>query len=320
MSATATSIALTAAASESTSSQTSTASLGITTANAGPDGPPGISRSSSLLFGFLLSFLALFVIFMACGFGSRRALSSRRRRLLADTLDESNDGLKEVKRPLMWDVWIAEADADRRVGWNGMMPLSVKLLNAKNVDSDLPPAPVRAEAPAPLAPFTAHTASATDYFPTYIASGRGIARLASTPPTFVSTRSPSRPPPRSGGSTSASNPRPVSTPPNRNPGPGGGGALTTGLLTVSRRNWTFWNHRKGKKREPSSSDDTAPVEALQVSTLIAMPTPRRRSEKDEMEMEESGVSVVDESSHTDQPLGELVLGLLEVPWFKDNIG
>ena len=72
----------------------------MTGRSGGGTGPPGISPSSSLLFGFLVTFLALFVAFMACGLGTRRARDMRRRMVENAQLN--------LTRPEMWDVWIGD--------------------------------------------------------------------------------------------------------------------------------------------------------------------------------------------------------------------
>ena len=105
-----------------TSTTTSTGGTVVITSHGGPGGdrgggtgPPGITPSSSLLFGFLVTFLALFVAFMACGLGSRRARDLRRR-----LYENSQMGLT---RPEFWDVWIDETKSkndNRNIKWQNM--------------------------------------------------------------------------------------------------------------------------------------------------------------------------------------------------------
>jgi len=139
----------------------------------GDSGPlPGISRSSSLLFGFLITFLALFVAFMGCGLGSRRALDVRRRRI-AGAADVVSARRKKQARPHLWDVWIGEGAHS----WKDMRPLSAALIRPY-IEPELPPEPPMQ--PLAIAPVV--------YFPSYL-GGRGGALIVPTP---ALTSSPAR--------------------------------------------------------------------------------------------------------------------------------
>lgn len=75
----------------------------------------GMNRGASYFFGFLITFIALLVLFIACGVGSRRRL---RRRGVAGGIGanaffapwELGAGSREMlgERPRMWDVWVRE--------------------------------------------------------------------------------------------------------------------------------------------------------------------------------------------------------------------
>ncbi|KAH8113985.1 hypothetical protein DFH11DRAFT_287759 [Phellopilus nigrolimitatus] len=105
------------------SSSSSSAGAGATPASGAPGGPgdagpPGISRSSSLLFGFLITFLVLFVAFMACGYTSRRSVELRRRLRTPGAAPHGGARpLEKRSKPHLWDVWIGGGQAT----WRTMM-------------------------------------------------------------------------------------------------------------------------------------------------------------------------------------------------------
>ena len=72
------------------------------------DGLPTITRSSSLLFGFLITFLALFIGFMACGYSSRRAAQIRAARSTAQLREMEYHVSAKMKKPRLWDIWVDE--------------------------------------------------------------------------------------------------------------------------------------------------------------------------------------------------------------------
>ncbi|KAH8105776.1 hypothetical protein DFH11DRAFT_1748535 [Phellopilus nigrolimitatus] len=175
--------------------QTTTAAAGPSSSSATPAsgapggpgdaGPPGISRSSSLLFGFLITFLVLFVAFMACGYTSRRSVELRRRLRTAGAAPHGGARPleKRGKPPHLWDVWIGGGQAT----WRTMMPLSaaMKCPLAENTLS------------APLAALQEHA-------PPYVGAtgGRGAARA----PTPVARRARTPPSPRARSQTHPSSP------------------------------------------------------------------------------------------------------------------
>lgn len=73
--------------------------------NGNGTGPPGVQGSSTLLFGFLFTFLALFVGFVTCGYSSRRAQS-----LLRGAREGQVRRRLKWKKPRMWDVWIPDVE------------------------------------------------------------------------------------------------------------------------------------------------------------------------------------------------------------------
>lgn len=84
------------------------------------DGSP-ISRSSSLLFGFLVTLLALFIGFMACGYTSRRSATLSRIRgrgvAPAEREEPCTADCRKRERPVLWDVYLNTSDTSQNLRW-----------------------------------------------------------------------------------------------------------------------------------------------------------------------------------------------------------
>lgn len=272
------------------------------------NGPPGISKSSSLLFGFLVTFLVLFVAFMACGMSSRRAIDRRRRRGLAGLSGDGDGRQMEMRRPALWDVWISSG----KESWQNMMPLSVKVIH-REVPSASRPEDVSEAAAA--APPTTYSMASPDYFPTYIASGRGIARVAGTP-AFLNAprRSPQRQSPAATNSNQNHHQQHPRVPHTER-------TFVDEFIRPMQTSWALLLrklHLRGSDaaRQRNEAAATAggggdkgervgePVEALRVSVLITMPAPPRSFK--------SLSGIIDESD--DRVFEEYALGVVDVPW------
>ncbi|THH03157.1 hypothetical protein EW145_g6481 [Phellinidium pouzarii] len=253
----------------------------------GDEGPPGISRSSSLLFGFLITFLALFVAFMACGYTSRRSNDLRRRgRQEMEQLQLQRAA--NMNRPRIWDVWIAEGQES----WKGMMPLSATVKRSHH-EEEMPPPP-----PPPPPPQAIHTAlqehePPQEYFPSYITGGGGLSRIPSSPGLSRA---------RTTNQLSPSSYDPY-IPLTLNAGP---------AWLYSR----LWKRRANAAAHAASAEDSTQgeegkVEELRVAVLIAMPRlsprkPKATSKADE-EAEFFGVE-----NHNVQGQDEYEIGVAEV--------
>jgi len=277
----ATFVGSTVSMSASTSSSASIASTTVIslpvptdgTGDNGNNGLPGVSRSSSLLFGFLITFLALFVAFMACGLGSRRMMDLRRRRLgLRGAFDASTSNSGALSRPHIWDVWITDGRKDT---WKEIKPLSATLMRPKTPPAEAQTPPEPAPPPPPAPPLPTRDTLPGEYFPTFMATGRGIARVAAIPPRPTAT-------PRS---TPSSYPIP-------NPTDSG---------------HSFWDDipfripylsPKPQLRQPQ---EQAPVEGLQISVLIKMPRSKTTGIRERLEGEQDA-------------LAEYSVGVADVPW------
>jgi len=102
--------------------QTQTPSMAAPTGTDSPKTPtPGTPTTSSLLFGFLLSFLVIFIVFMGCGLTSRYMVDRRRQRAL--TQSDLYSGTGRITTPTLWDVWTVPGEQN----WKDMAPLAVQL-------------------------------------------------------------------------------------------------------------------------------------------------------------------------------------------------
>ncbi|KIJ58248.1 hypothetical protein HYDPIDRAFT_119749 [Hydnomerulius pinastri MD-312] len=96
-----------------------------------------LSNSSSLLFGFLVSVLSLFAIFMACGIVWHR-LVVRRRQIDAMLASGMLPTLRAPERPQMWDVWVK---SDKKLPqWADANPLAAEKRDSEaNLPKDMEP-------------------------------------------------------------------------------------------------------------------------------------------------------------------------------------
>ncbi|KAF8586650.1 hypothetical protein K439DRAFT_1631541 [Ramaria rubella] len=81
-----------------------------------------VPSTSSLLFGFLITFLALFLMFVMCGLGSRYMVDRRRQRDTSES-DPLYPGGRKSSKPTLWDVWAVPGHEK----WEEMMPLSAEI-------------------------------------------------------------------------------------------------------------------------------------------------------------------------------------------------
>ncbi|KAI5120063.1 hypothetical protein M0805_007813 [Coniferiporia weirii] len=215
-------------------------------------GVPNISRSSSLLFGFLITFLALFVAFMACGYTSRRSGVLMRRRL--QEAEELRIQRSATIKPRIWDIWISEG----KESWSNMLPLSATIKRPTPITESPPPSE-------DLHPALHENEPPQEYFPSYIVGGRGIVRV----PTASAAPAPAPP------ESTASNTRTVYDP-----------SYPLVNITASPA-WLYDQLRRRRDRGQGSEADRAgggsgnrggeaEAEGLQVTVLIAMPCPTRR--------------------------------------------
>ncbi|KAL0959877.1 hypothetical protein HGRIS_011546 [Hohenbuehelia grisea] len=115
----------------STSSAVPTAS---TSAAASNNPGSGMQRGASYFFGFLITFIALLLIFVGCGVGTRRRFA-RRRALLFGGPDFDWAGLGspgvEKEPPVFHDSWFVKGGED----WDTMLPVSTVAIRPLSPDS-----------------------------------------------------------------------------------------------------------------------------------------------------------------------------------------
>ncbi|EJC99227.1 uncharacterized protein FOMMEDRAFT_170557 [Fomitiporia mediterranea MF3/22] len=253
--------AISSSSSPSSSSFLSSSSPSPSSNDNNDDGMPPISRSSSLLFGFLITFLALFVGFMACGYSSRRAAQLRRAGARTQFGDAGHHKSVKMKKPQLWDVRIAEKPGVEE--WKDMTPLSASVLRPKiskkrstplpNAASEVPPALLEHNPP-------------QEYSPSFLFSSRSFGRP------FNSAPPPPPPARRSHRSTSR--------------------RITTATFILPPSDLPSLLHRaRLRNRDTNRNPELAPTNTpptnigakqpkdvhTQVSVLIAMPSPTSSS-------------------------------------------
>ncbi|KAF8515515.1 hypothetical protein BU17DRAFT_93556 [Hysterangium stoloniferum] len=82
--------------------------------------PSQTPTSTSLLAGFLISFLALFIIFLGGGLSSRYMVDRRRQRTISESIC---GGEFKDEQPSLCDIWTVPSHNE----WKDMMPLSVEM-------------------------------------------------------------------------------------------------------------------------------------------------------------------------------------------------
>ncbi|KAL5481087.1 hypothetical protein ACEPAI_10028 [Sanghuangporus weigelae] len=138
--------------------------VGPTAVNA-VNGMRSVSRSSSLLFGFLITFLALFIGFMACGYSSRRAAQLRGTRYVTHRRNMEYNPPMKMKKPRLWDMWVDEGVRDDR--WRDMMPLSLSFVHPGD----------EKKRPVSSSPGVPETLPQSEYLSPFISGSRAIARF-----------------------------------------------------------------------------------------------------------------------------------------------
>ncbi|KAF5369057.1 hypothetical protein D9758_002942 [Tetrapyrgos nigripes] len=130
---------------QTSSSSTETAPPAATSTSS-PSGPTS-SRGANYFFGFLVTFIALLLLFIGCGVGSRRRLN-RQRRILFGELEGWNSSFQTLAEPPPEPKLLEPLFEPclRKTGgeiWRFMQPLSAKLVTVPSTPLKRPPPPVR---------------------------------------------------------------------------------------------------------------------------------------------------------------------------------
>ncbi|KAH7913110.1 hypothetical protein BJ138DRAFT_1146838 [Hygrophoropsis aurantiaca] len=133
----------------STLTSTDSSSVGTSTQSSpSPSGSLSSSQSTSTshtssanyFFGFVVTFVVLLLIFVACGIGSRRRFA-----FLGSAWDRNADRSRQrmVKpSPVFWETWLKPAEDMGSVNWNSIQPISA-LFTRKSTEvvQEQPPRP-----------------------------------------------------------------------------------------------------------------------------------------------------------------------------------
>ncbi|KAI0628555.1 hypothetical protein C8Q77DRAFT_1220754 [Trametes polyzona] len=277
--------------------------------------PAALAGNSSLPFSFLITFIAIFLFFLGCGLGSRRVTRQLRRNLGLQITPPSPLPSSHVReKPIIWDVYPSylalptksESGGSRVVHgytWENMAPLCATYVRT-------PPTTAGGDASACPEP---EPPPRRFRWPASFIASRGMMRTIAASPSLA------RPPPLQ---------LIGQAPPRR---------------TTRNEPEVLWRgHRLPQfiarpllppgmqPREDSSGADEPtpseelPVSALQVSVLIAMPSPetsqarRAREKADECDSESSkkdgGAEIEEFEVSPVEGLGEYTLGFTRMPW------
>ncbi|KAF8888522.1 hypothetical protein BD779DRAFT_1800155 [Infundibulicybe gibba] len=122
-------LSLTLTSSSSIFTSSSPTTLADTTQTASTGTSPATQRGANYFFGFLITFVALLLIFVGCGVSSRRRFAARRRAVLAAAAARPADDGK----PRVWDVWVPPEKAahlwERGPDWDKITPLAARTVH-----------------------------------------------------------------------------------------------------------------------------------------------------------------------------------------------
>ena len=107
------------------STMSSTESPTFTSVSPDGDDSGGMARGANYFFGFLITFIVLLVLFVACGVGSRRRFVARRDATMMAQLEpwapDEPGGL--FKEPTIHETWLV---VEKKKGWADMQVSTLK--------------------------------------------------------------------------------------------------------------------------------------------------------------------------------------------------
>jgi hypothetical protein len=97
--------------------------------NDGGGGSSTMTQGANYFFGFLITFVVLLLVFVACGVGSRRRyLYSRRAVLMQDELEwGSSRRTARLPPPVFWDAWLDKGATDDDPHWSSILVCHFRL-------------------------------------------------------------------------------------------------------------------------------------------------------------------------------------------------
>ncbi|KAL6302696.1 hypothetical protein BKA93DRAFT_827211 [Sparassis latifolia] len=270
-----------------------------------------LSPATSLPFTFVIVFVAVFLFFVGCSCGSRRFAWELRHRIAVQ--DEDTPRRVRQSRPVLWDVW-TQMGRNTRKNWVGQKQIQEAVLDIWSA------------------------VQVSVHLPT-LAAGTMMTPIRRKPLSVTYVREHQRPKHRNADADCARPPVSAALPVPRPPAPL---TLTSAFLRAFECIPflpPFIPPRIPPRRDetefPEVPKAPPPVRALQVSILIAMPSPVRgtrripRSMDDLPEQKEDRIideerrgRTADEVTNGDaadgEKLGEYVIGMTEVPWTDDG--
>ncbi|KAI0367400.1 hypothetical protein BV20DRAFT_970585 [Pilatotrama ljubarskyi] len=301
--------------SSATSSSASPSSSSPAASSSSTGTPIDLSGNSSLPFSFLITFVAIFLFFLGCGLGSRRVTRQLRRNLgLQITPASGTSSLDQpLEKPILWDVYPSdsllplkhEAGGSRAAygyAWENLSPL-----NATYVRTPLFSGGSEA---------TGHPPHEPPPPPRWI-PGRGMMR------SFASTPSLARPLPPQINSYTPSRRATRIQPEVRWRGHRLPPFLARPLLPPGME------RREIRSGPIEDTSETAPVRALQIAVLIAMPSPAapraggaRSGSMASAQTGKEGVGAEIEvlEVNPEEDMGDFMLGSTCVAWSEEVDG
>ncbi|TCD66922.1 hypothetical protein EIP91_000761 [Steccherinum ochraceum] len=334
--------------SSSASSSTSTGQPS-STSSPPPNTGNALTPGSSIPFSFLIAFIALFLFFLGCGLGTRRAALVLRRNLGLSDPASSPGSRRQAAKPEIWDAW-PEMDEKGAAGekWDMVQPLAATYIREKAEEEAVPHSPLSRQ-PTAAFPYAAvrPVHSGLGYFPS-----RAGGILTIHPPTnfhrspTTSRLSPAAVPPT---------PRPmpiVPTPMVQRTPATAGAAANTPRVGFFRRRWDSFRDNVyvialmnelgirplRRPRNEVHPEPLKPVEGLQVTVLLAMPSQERKlraklkreshaASEHETEKRNSAsvkgkevLSMAEDPPEIGEEFGELVLGTMQISWDEKILG
>ncbi|KAH8103024.1 hypothetical protein BXZ70DRAFT_767015 [Cristinia sonorae] len=291
-------------------------STGNSTVTDLPPPPAGtLNPGSSIPFSFLIAFIALFLFFLGCGLGTRRAAVVFRRNLGLNDSAAQRSRRVEVVKPAIWDAWPEVDERNESERWSDIQPLAFTLIREKSQE-DRTFSPRESRLPnGAISPV-----GEMSYFPS-----RG-AYMTTTPvppisrtPVYSGLSRAAVPPDHIPANIHTDNPGP--NPTRRHPEPPPTNIFHRIYTSVRNSVYTLAimnGFRIGSRQRVRTLDNPEPpkpVEGVQVTVLVVMPSVERKlREKLKRESQDIQTVKAGDEAELGVEFGELVVGTTKLPW------